>query len=72
VCVCVCVRQDSKLLLGSVDEVVSQSFTQWQTQSVEDVELAVTLLYQLAEALPVCLTVRRCLCLLLLLLRTFI
>jgi len=40
-------------LLGSVHDVVSRSFAQWQTLSVEDVELAITLLYQLAEALPV-------------------
>jgi len=48
------VVQDSKLLLSTVHEAVSRSLTQWQTLNVEDIELALTLLYQLAEALPVC------------------
>ena len=49
----VVIWQDAKLLLSAVHEVVGRSFTNWQTLNVEDVELAVTLLYQLAEALPV-------------------
>ena len=49
----VIIQQDSKLLLNTVHDVVGRSFTNWQTLNVEDVELAVTLLYQLAEALPV-------------------
>jgi len=49
--------QDSKLLLGTVREAVDHTFTHWQTLNVEDVELAITLLYQLAEALPVCIYV---------------
>jgi len=47
--------QDSKLLLSTVHEVVSRSLSQWQTLNVEDIELALTLLYLLAEALPVCM-----------------
>ena len=47
--------QDAKLLLGTVHEVVSRSLTQWQTLNVEEIELAITLMYQLAEALPVCI-----------------
>ena len=45
------------LLLGTVHEAVDHTFSHWRTLSVEDVELAVTLLYQLAEALPVSQTV---------------
>jgi len=49
-----CGTQDSQLLISTVHEAVDHTFSQWQTLSIEDVELAITLLYQLAEALPVC------------------
>lgn len=43
---------DSELLLRVVSEVFTQTITRWQVAEFQDVEVAITLLYQLAEALP--------------------
>ena len=40
-------------MLGTVTDLVTQTFQQWASAEYPDVEVAVTLLYMLAEALPV-------------------
>ena len=47
------ILQDSDLLLATVHDFFSATVAQWQEAKYQDVELAVTLLYSLAEALPV-------------------
>jgi len=44
---------DSVILLGTVHDIISTTLSRWQTTEFEDVEIAITLLYQLGEALPV-------------------
>jgi hypothetical protein len=46
-------NQDNEMVIGVVHGVVTQTLTNWQSSEVRDIELAVTLLYQLGEALPV-------------------
>ena len=42
-------------MLTSVREILTQALQQWQTMDFRDVEIAITLTYMLAEALPVSL-----------------
>ena len=47
------ILQDSILLLSTVQELCTQTFNSWnQRAKFQDVEVALSLLYQLAEALP--------------------
>ena len=48
-----CLVQDNEMVLSVVHRLVTQTLTNWQSSDICDVELAVTLLYQLGEALPV-------------------
>jgi hypothetical protein len=41
------------MVIGVVHSIVTQTFTNWQSSEVRDIELAMALLYQLGEALPV-------------------
>lgn len=43
---------DSQLVLVTVHNLVTHTLSQWQTMEVQDIELAITLLYNLGEALP--------------------
>ena len=43
---------DSQLILVHVHQLVSQNLPQWKTLDFKDVEVAVTLLYSLGEAIP--------------------
>jgi len=52
---CLLCFQDSELLLRVVREVFTQTVTRWQMAEFQDVEVCITLLYHLAEALPVSL-----------------
>jgi len=44
---------DGQMLLEVVNGVVTRTLNNWQSAKFEDIEVAVTLLYQLGEALPV-------------------
>ena len=47
--------QDSELVMQTVHELVTTNLPQWQQASCtyQDLEIAITLLYYLAEAIPV-------------------
>ena len=44
---------DADLVLTTIHEYLAQALGGWQTAEFQDVEVAVGMLYQLAEALPV-------------------
>ena len=46
-------KQDGNLVLSTVQELLSQALQHWQTMDFKDVEIAITMTYMLAEALPV-------------------
>ena len=46
---------DSELVLTTIREYLARALGQWQTAEFQDVEVAICMLYQLAEALPVSL-----------------
>ena len=48
-----CVCQDSDLILMTVHNIVSQTLSHWESSDFRDVEMALTLLYSVAEAVPV-------------------
>ena len=48
-----CVWQDSDLILMTVHTIVSQTLSHWDAADFRDVEMALTLLYSVAEAVPV-------------------
>ena len=52
-CCLVVELQDAELLLTAVKRMVDENVTHWQSKSYQDVEVAIAMLYQLAEALPV-------------------
>ena len=45
--------QDSQLIILTVHNFATQILPQWEAHSVQDVEMAVSLLYMLGEAVPV-------------------
>lgn len=50
---CHCAWQDSDLILMTVHTIVSRTLSQWDAADFRDVEMALTLLYSVAEAVPV-------------------
>ena len=45
--------QDSQLVLIAVHNIVTQTLSQWETMEFKDIEVAISLLYSLGEAIPV-------------------
>ena len=45
--------QDTDLMVGTIHNLVSQTLPQWETVKVCDLEVAISMLYMLGEALPV-------------------
>ncbi len=46
---------DADMVLTTIHEYLGQTLSNWQRAEFKDVEVAITMLYQLAEALPVSL-----------------
>jgi hypothetical protein len=50
-------QQDSQLVLITVHNIVTHTLSQWENMELKDIEVAITLLYTLAEAMPVSMQV---------------